>query len=210
MFCRAIWSQGCGGCGFVATRLFWEPNLTHCTWNLQNAFFSLSFFPTSECRVFGVSISYSWPIDKIQAFKQEERTSQRQDMAQQPFSSTQAKGGPILPSWGVFLAVRRPQGGIHPGSPAWILSTSHLLWGFTGQIGLRGVVVAVLGQQGSSGSQISHIAHDSPKITFFSLTFSLTPGCQCFGVSISYSWPIDKIQALKQEEWTSWFQEMAK
>ena len=76
---------------------------------------------------FDGSISSSRPIDQIQAFKPDERTSRRRDMAQKPFSPTQAQGGPIWPSRGVFLASRGPQGNIHPGSPALILSFGHLL-----------------------------------------------------------------------------------
>ena len=45
----------------------------------------------------------------MQAFKQEERTSQGQDMAQQPFSYMQAKGGPILPPGLCFLQCAGPR-----------------------------------------------------------------------------------------------------
>ena len=74
----------------------------------QKHFFSLTFSLAPGCLCFGVSICYACHIDKIQTFKQEERTSQRQDMAQQPFSYTQAKGGANFALLGVFLAVRGP------------------------------------------------------------------------------------------------------
>ena len=93
-------------------------------------------------------ISSSQPIDLVQALKPHKQTSHCQDMAQQPFYPTQAQARPILPSWGVFLAVRGLQGNSHPGSPALVLSSGHLLWGFQVQSGLRGLGVAVLGQQG--------------------------------------------------------------